>query len=89
MTANRPTHAILGRSLGLSLAVLALLGAWCSPGALAQTEPRFAVLVLTKTTALRHDSIPAGIAAIEALGAEHGFSVDSTEDTGRFIDAPG
>ena len=87
MTANRPTHAILGRSLGLSLAVLALLGAWCSPGALAQTEPRFAVLVLSKTTAFRHDSIPAGIAAIEALGAEHGFSVDSTEDTSRFIDA--
>ena len=87
MTANRPTHAILGRSLGLSLAVLALLGAWCSPGALAQTEPRFAVLVLSKTTAFRHDSIPAGIAAIEALGAEHGFAVETTEDAAGFTDA--
>ena len=32
-------------------------------------------------------SIPQGIAAIEALGAEHGFAVDSTEDAARFSDA--
>src|SRR5206468_11512891 len=47
----------------------------------------FAVLVFSKTTAFRHDSIPQGIAAIEARGAEHGFAVDSTEDATRFSDA--
>ena len=49
--------------------------------------PRFNVLVFSKTTGFRHDSIPQGIAAIEALGAEHGFAVDSTEDAARFSDA--
>jgi type 1 glutamine amidotransferase len=47
---------------------------------------RFAVLVFSKTTGFRHDSIPQGIAAIDALGAEHGFAVDSTEDAARFSD---
>ena len=41
-------------------------------------------MVFTKTTAFRHDSIPAGIAAIEQLGAVHGFGVDATEDASRF-----
>jgi cytochrome c len=56
--------------------------------AAAQTaDPQFTVLVFSKTTGFRHDSIPQGIAAIEALGAEHGFAVDSTEDATRFNDA--
>src|SRR5436309_13777039 len=50
-------------------------------------DPRFTVLVFSKTTGFRHDSIPQGIAAIEALGVEHGFAVDSTEDAARFSDA--
>jgi type 1 glutamine amidotransferase len=50
-------------------------------------DPRFTVLVFSKTTGFRHDSIPQGIAAIEALGAEHGFAVDRTEDATRFSDA--
>jgi type 1 glutamine amidotransferase len=45
------------------------------------------VLVFSKTTGFRHDSIPLGIAAIEALGAEHGFAVDSTEEAARFNSA--
>src|SRR6516164_444008 len=51
------------------------------------TMPSFAVLVFSKTTGFRHDSIPDGIAAVRALGAEHGFRVDDTEDAGRFTDA--
>jgi hypothetical protein len=51
-----------------------------------RADPRFTVLVFSKTTAFRHDSIPQGIAAIEALGAEHGFAVESTEDSARFSD---
>jgi cytochrome c len=50
-------------------------------------DPRFAVLVFSKTTGFRHDSIPQGIAAIEALGTEHAFAVDSTEDATWFSDA--
>ena len=53
----------------------------------AGTEPRFAVLVFSKTTGFRHDLIPPGIAAITALGSEHGFGVDSTEDAELFTDA--
>ena len=49
--------------------------------------PSFAVLVFSKTTGFRHDSIPDGIAAVRVLGAEHGFRVDDTEDAGRFTDA--
>jgi hypothetical protein len=67
-----------------SLVSLAVLGVWTGLGAGASAEPRFAVLVFSKTTGFRHDSIPQGIAAIGALGAEHGFSVDSPEDAGRF-----
>ncbi|MBA0052223.1 DUF1080 domain-containing protein [Streptomyces sp. AJS327] len=42
------------------------------------------LLVFSKTAGYRHDSIPDGIAALEELGAEHGFTVDSTEDAGAF-----
>jgi type 1 glutamine amidotransferase len=55
--------------------------------AAADASPRFAVLVFSKTAAFRHDSIPQGIAAIEALGTEHGFAVESTEDAARLSDA--
>ncbi|WP_369263319.1 ThuA domain-containing protein [Streptomyces sp. R35] len=44
----------------------------------------FRVLVHTRTTAYRHDSIPAAVAAVRSLGAAHGFDVDATEDPGAF-----
>ena len=47
-------------------------------------EARFRVLVFTKTTGFRHDSIPAGVAAIKRLGRPPAFSVDTTADAGRF-----
>jgi cytochrome c len=50
-------------------------------------DSRFAVLVFSKTTGFRHDSIVPGIAAIAALGVEHRFAVDSTEDATRFSEA--
>lgn len=65
----------------LALAVLSL-----AVGRGAAAEPGFVVLVFSKTTGFRHDSIPAGIAVIEALGAEGGFVVESTEDAARFTD---
>ena len=42
------------------------------------------VLVFSKTLGFRHDSIPAGIAAIQQLGATNGFAVDATEDSSVF-----
>ncbi len=41
---------------------------------------RYRVLVFTRTTGFRHESIPAGVAAIRALGAERSFAVDTSED---------
>ena len=45
------------------------------------------ILVFSRTTGFRHDSIPDGIAAIRSLGAQHGFTVDATEDPSVFDDA--
>src|SRR3954453_18695718 len=47
---------------------------------------RFRVLVFSKTTGFRHDSIPAGIATIRRLGREHRFAVEQTEDERAFTD---
>src|SRR5262249_23038925 len=51
--------AMLGASAGLSVAAEI-------------ADPRFAVLIFSKTAGFRHASIPQGIAAIAALGVEHG-----------------
>ncbi len=45
------------------------------------------VLVFSKTGGFRHDSIPQGIAAIQALGAANDFDVVATEDAAQFTDA--
>ncbi|MFC3491717.1 ThuA domain-containing protein [Glycomyces rhizosphaerae] len=39
-----------------------------------------AILVFTKTTGFRHDSIPAGVEAIERIAAELGYETEHTED---------
>jgi cytochrome c len=69
------------------LAAASLFKASAAVGAQERTEPAFAALVFSKTTGFRHDSIAAGIAAIKALGAEHGFEVDATEDPASFAPA--
>ena len=48
--------------------------------------PTFSILVFSKTAGFRHDSIPAGIAAVRQLGGTRGFSVDATEDASAFTD---
>lgn len=47
------------------------------------------VLVFTRTTAFRHDSIPAGVRAFQELGAAHGFAVEATEDPAALEGGPG
>ncbi|WP_213450579.1 ThuA domain-containing protein [Rhizomonospora bruguierae] len=42
------------------------------------------ILVYTRTTEYRHESIPAGVAALSELGGEHGFAVEHTEEPGAF-----
>ena len=48
--------------------------------------PARKVLIFSKTKRWNHASIPAGIQAIEKLGAENGFRVDSTTDSTWFSD---
>ena len=50
----------------------------------ASQMPSFAVLVFTKTAAFRHESIPAGVAALQALGVQHHFQVEASEDAAVF-----
>ena len=52
----------------------------------ADGDPALAVLVFSKTADYRHESIPAGIEAIRALGEQHGFAVDASEDAALFND---
>lgn len=84
--ASSPVNSLSLRWLSLVIAILGLsLGS--SITAESADKPPFAILVFSKTTGFRHDSIPDGIAAIRALGAEHGFAVDATEDAGWFTEA--
>jgi type 1 glutamine amidotransferase len=53
----------------------------------AESEPAFSVLVFSRTAGYRHDSIPAGIAAVRALGEQNKFRVDAGEDGRVFTDA--
>jgi cytochrome c len=48
----------------------------------AQHQPR--VLVFSKTATFRHSSIGAGKAALQKMGVEKGFDVDTTEDAAVF-----
>ncbi len=85
---NQEPRRLLPRSSAIVFGLTAILGMSLHASLAAEGgDPRFTVLVFSKTTGFRHDSIPQGIAAIEALGAEHGFAVDSTEDPARFSDA--
>ena len=50
------------------------------------TQPQPRVLVFTKTTGWRHDSIPTAVAALQRLAAQEGLAVDHSEDAGDFND---
>ena len=78
---------LVTRTRGIKLLVCVLLAA-CAvlPAGAGAGEARFRVLVFSATKGFRHDSIPAGVAAIRALGARHGFAVDATEDPAAFTD---
>jgi cytochrome c len=49
-----------------------------------QVSNESSVLIFSKTKGYYHESIPAGIAAIQKLGSENGFQVDTTKDASKF-----
>ena len=89
---GRHPGAVNRRSIRQRISFLLLLGAvfpasfTCSRAA-ETAEPRFTVLVFSKTAGYRHGSISRGIRAIEEIGAAQGFTVDTSEDAARFSDA--
>ena len=67
----------------LRLLSLLLLLALCLQAS-ASVAPRARVLVFTKTSGYRHDSIPTAIAALQRVGAEAGMRVDRSENAADF-----
>jgi cytochrome c len=45
------------------------------------------LLVFTKSVGWRHDSIPAGVAALQKLASENNFTVEASDDSALFTDA--
>lgn len=66
--------------LFLFLVISALLYVSCSN----KREGKPVVLVFSKTAGFVHSSIPQGIAAIQKLGMENGFEVDTTKNAALF-----
>jgi type 1 glutamine amidotransferase len=75
-----------GKRLTILTAIIAMLTPLVAGNAAHAESSSFRVLVFSKTTGFRHDSIPDGVAAIQKLGQEHGFAVDATEDATQFTD---
>jgi len=44
------------------------------------------LLLFTKTAGFRHESIPAGVTALQGLAQQHGFGLTQTEDGRQFTD---
>jgi len=70
-------------------AAVLVLGSSSPPPRSASTFPggEARVLVFTRTTGFRHDSIPDAIAALRRIGSDTGFLVDATEDAAAFRDS--
>jgi type 1 glutamine amidotransferase len=69
----------------LFLAVTLTLASACgSEASSSQSSERLNVLVFTKTTGYRHESIPDGVRAVQRLGRAHRMTVDTTGSSRRF-----
>jgi type 1 glutamine amidotransferase len=77
-----PARAVVIAASVLVVAAAGLIA--CSSDPEAKPKARAKVLVFSKTAGFRHDSIPAGIAAIRSLGRANGFSVTATENAKAF-----
>lgn len=63
--------------------LISIMGLWSCQNKRSE-DPK--VLIFSKTAGYHHASIPAGIAAIQKLGAENGFAVDTTTNSELFTD---
>ncbi len=70
------------RSPGLVIASLAVLAVFLLNSGFKKANPK--VLVFCKTAAFKHASIKVGVVALQKLGAENKFDVDSTTDAKKF-----
>jgi type 1 glutamine amidotransferase len=77
-------RAVLASAAALGLGAMTVPRTLASR--LASRQAAYRIRVFTRTTGFRHDSIPDAVAALRALGAEHGFGVDQTEDSAVFAD---
>ncbi|MCB7138002.1 ThuA domain-containing protein [Cellulosimicrobium marinum] len=88
---RRTVAAVAAAAVALPLTLATATSASAAPApttpvaAAADTAP-FDLLVFSKTAGFRHGSIPAGIAAIQQLGVDNGFTVTATEDADDFTD---
>ena len=64
--------------------ILLIVSLLASTSLLSQTQPR--VLVFSKTAGFRHASIEVGKTALQKMGTEKGFAVDTTEDATVFTE---
>jgi type 1 glutamine amidotransferase len=76
------------------LALCVLVGACSRQATRATTDAAaevpaggFRVLLFSRTTGFRHDSIPAAVAALTELGATGGYGAEATEDPAAFTAA--
>lgn len=58
----------------------------CTPGKVTQAPSSKKVLVFSKTAGYHHQSIPAGVKAIQELGRQNNFEVDTTTDSTWFTE---
>lgn len=72
---------MLSRRLLLGLAVAVLAASLVAP-VFAKNKPH--ILVYSGSTGYRHESIPAAVAAIKAIGAKAGYVVDASEEPDVF-----
>jgi uncharacterized protein len=70
--------------LGILLVLLFLVSGCFSQQGKAFPKAPARVLVFYKTAGFYHNSIPAGLAAIQQLGKENGFGVDTTNNASVF-----
>lgn len=68
-----------------SLFLLIALGFWCSTAAFSNKQ-QFSVFLFTKTAGWHHESINAGVTAIQQLAEIHHFNLEWHEDAGRIND---
>ncbi|MDR2981533.1 MAG: ThuA domain-containing protein [Puniceicoccales bacterium] len=73
--------------LAFFLGTLGIRGDQVASKPVSQEPAPFKVLIYSRTTAGRHDVIPAGIAALEKMAPSGNFTVEKTENPEAFTDA--